>query len=263
MSEPTLTAPSAPAVSSSALRGLRRIAVVAIIVSLSLTALVGIVTLLTATFGELQGKVVLTTLLVAAFSITALCHLAVVGRALRIVGWVGIGASGVALILGVVLIWGSWENWNETWDDVLKAFATASVVAVSLAHANLLLLLAERRSPVLRTALFITVGLIGLLALLIILPIVTEGEIPGQNGELYFRVLGVVAILDALGTIVLPVINRVTRGSAHGLGVRLGPDAAGKVVRLASARGLTPDEFVELVVTALPESDEPAGGAAR
>lgn len=256
-----MTEPTAPSVSSSvsptALRGLRRITVVAIIVSLSLTALVGIVTLLTATFGELQGKVVLTTLLVAAFSITALCHLAVVGRALRVVGWVGIGMSGVALILGVVLIWGSWASWNEIWDDVLKAFATASIIAVSLAHANLLLLLAERRSPVLRVALFVTVGLIGLLALLIILPIVTDGEIPGDNAEPYFRVLGVVAILDALGTIVLPVINRVTRGSAHGLAVRLGADAAGKVIRLAGERGLTADEFVDLVITALPEDAAP------
>lgn len=247
MSEPNSTTPVL------ALRGLRRIGIIAIIVSLSLTALVGIITLLTASFGEVQAKVILTTLLVAAFSITALCHLSVVERALRIVGWVGIGMSGLALILGTVLIWGSWSNWNETWDDVLKVFATVAVLAVSLAHANLLLLLAERRSAVLRVALFTTVGLIVLLALLIILPIVTEGEIPGDNGELYWRVLGVVAILDALGTIVLPVINRVTRGTAQGLTVRLAPDTAGKLARLAAGRGETADEFVARVITQLPE----------
>ena len=50
---------------------LRRIAIIFIIVSLSLTALVGIVTLLTASFGEVQGKIILTTLLVAGFSITS------------------------------------------------------------------------------------------------------------------------------------------------------------------------------------------------
>jgi 4-amino-4-deoxy-L-arabinose transferase-like glycosyltransferase len=123
---------------------------------------------------------------------------------------------------------------------------------VSLAHANLLLLLAERRNPVLRTALFITVGFIALLAILIILPIATEGDIPGENGEFYWRILGVVAILDVLGTIVLPVINRFTR-VAVGLTVRLGPDAAGKVARLSSAQRLTPEALVEKAIADLPE----------
>jgi hypothetical protein len=237
----------------SAVRGVRRIAVLFIIVSLSLTALVGIVTLLTATFGDLQGKIVLTTLLVAAFSITALCHLAVAERALRVVGFVGIGASAIALVLGSVLIWASWENWNTGWEQMLKAFATASVIAVSLAHANLLLLLAERRSPVLRSALFITVAFIAVLAILIIVPILTDGEIPGENGEVYWRVLGVVAILDVLGTVVLPVINRFTRVGSVGLTVRLSPDAADKVARLSSARGLTAEALVERAIAELPE----------
>ena len=92
--------PSTP----SALRELRRTAVIFIIVSLSLTALVGIVTLLTASFGEVQVKVILTTLLVAGFSITALCHLAVVGRALRVVGFVGTPRR-AGTHHGVVLIW--------------------------------------------------------------------------------------------------------------------------------------------------------------
>ncbi len=252
-----MSAPARPAPSAT-VRSIRRLAVIFIIVSLSLTALIGIVTLLTATFGDLQGKIMLTTLLIAGFSITALCHLAVVDRALRVVGFIGIGASAVALLLGVVLVWFSWDNWNSGLDQVFKAFAIVSVIAVSLAHANLLLLLAERHNPLLRAALFTTVGFIALVALLIILPIATEGEIPGENGELYFRILGVAAILDVLGTIVLPVINRFTRVPA-GITVRLGADAAGKVTRLAAARGLTSDQFVELVVTALPESDAPAG----
>lgn len=242
--------PPAPPV----LRELRRTAVIFIIVSLSLTALVGIVTLLTASFGEVQAKVILTTLLVAGFSITALCHLAVVGRALRVVGFVGIAVSALALITGVTLIWGSWDNWNSGWDTVLKAFAVLGVLALSLAHANLLLLLGDRPSPLIRYGLIATVALIGVLALLIILPIVTDGRIPGDN-DVYWRILGVVAILDVLGTIVLPVVSRFTAGGrVASVTVRLHGDAAAKLTRIATQRGSTPAAVVEAAVAELPES---------
>lgn len=238
---------------------LRRIAIIFIIVSLSLTALVGIVTLLTASFGEVQGKIILTTLLVAGFSITALCHLAVAGRALRVVGYVGIAMSAAALITGAILIWGGWLNWGQEWEILLKTFAVVAILAVSLAHANLLLLLEGRRSRLVRIGLFTTVAMIGLLAILIILPIVTDGRIPGDNGEPYFRFLGVVAILDALGTIVLPVIARFTRtGEAvTSVTVRLHGDAAAKVARLSAATGSSHTAVVEAAVAAAPETSDP------
>lgn len=237
---------------ASTLKGFRRIAVVFIIVSLSLTALVGIVTLITSSFGEVQAKVVLTTLLMAGFSITALCHLAVVGRALRVVGFIGIAVSGAAFLSGAVLIWRAWDSWDAAWEVTLKVFATLAVLAVSFAHANLLLLLAERRNPAVRTGLFVTVALIGLVALMIIIPIVTGGEIPGDN-ETYWRILGVVAILDVLGTIVLPVINRFTRDGGAGAVIRLDADATAKVARIAAARGVTRDAVVTSAISELAE----------
>ena len=189
------------------LRTARRIAIIAIIVSLSLTALIGIITLLSGDFGEVQGRVLLTTLLLAGFSITVLCHLAVVGRALRAVGFVGVAVSGVALVIGLLLIWGE----ASFSDDLWKAFGTFGVLSVSFAHANLLLLLGQRRNTVVRVLLFATVACVGLVALLICLPILTEGDIPGDNGDAYWRLLGVVAILDVLGSIVLPVTGRFLR----------------------------------------------------
>ncbi|MEQ1737683.1 MAG: hypothetical protein ABL886_14920 [Rhodoglobus sp.] len=242
----------------SLLKDLRRIAIVFILVSLSLAALVGIVTLLTGSFGEVQGKIMLTTLLVAGFSITALCHLAVVGRALRIVGFAGIAMSAFALAAGTVLIWGAFDNWDTAWENVLKAFAVFGVLAVSLAHANLLLLLEERKSPLLRVGLFVTVGLIALLAVLILLPILTDGNIPDDN-ESYWRFMGVVAILDVLGTIVLPVLARFGRFAQGGdqvatVMVRLHGDAAAKVQRIAASTGATTSDVVESAMAALDDA---------
>lgn len=237
------------------LKGFRRTAIVFIIVSLTIAALFGIVTLLTGTFGELQSKVLLTTLLLAAFSITALCHLAVVGRTLRIVGYAGIIVSGFAFIAGVVLIWQDWSRWDATWEATMKGFGVLSVLALSLAHTNLLLILEERRNRAVRIGLWATIALIGLVALFIIIPIVTDGRVPGDYGDVYWRVFGVFAILDVLGTIVLPVIGRVTRGGATVLAVRLEGDAAAVLSRVAAQRGTTPAAVVEQLVA---ELDAPA-----
>ena len=190
----------------------RRGAIYGIIISFSAAALVGIVALLGGDFGETQGRVVLTTVLVGAFSITALCHLAVADRAMRVVAAVGLLASAAGLVFGLVLIWRDWDA--PGFDDWLRAFATAGILAVSVAHANLLLLLAGRRRRVIRVGLALTLVAIAVVAVMLILPILTDGDIPGPDGELYWRVAGVVGILDALGTVVVPVLAIFLRDGA-------------------------------------------------
>lgn len=217
----------------------RRTAIVAIIVSLSLTALIGIVTLLSGQWGEIQVKVLLTTLLLAVFSISVLCHLAVVGRALQIVGFVGVAVSSVSLVTGLLLIWAEWGNWDGQ-EAAFRLFGVTGVLAVSLAHANLLLLLGQRRNRVVRGLLYATVALIGLVALLLCLPIATSGEIPGSNGDGYWRLLGVTAILDVLGSIVLPVTGRFLRDErVVRLDLDLPPELDERLSQAAHAAGTT------------------------
>lgn len=183
----------------------RKGAIYGIIVSFTLTAVVGIIALLSGDFGETQGRIILTTLLMGGVSITALCHLAIADRAMRLVGFVGLAASTIALATGLVLIW---RDWNlEGFDDWLKVFAISGVLAVSFAHANLLLLLAGRRRQIIRIGLMVTLVMIAAVAIMISLPIASEGEIPGVgNEEWYWRLFGVVGILDVLGTVVVPVL---------------------------------------------------------
>ncbi len=183
----------------------RKGAIYGIIGSFSLAAIVGIIALLSNDFGETLIRIVLTTLLLGATSITALCHLAIADRAMRLVGFVGLGASTITLVTGLVLIWRDWSATDI--DEWLKVFATAGVIAVSFAHANLLLLLAGRHRAVIRIGLMITLVMISIVAIMIVLPIVSEGEIPGiGNEEWYWRLFGVVGILDVLGTVVVPVL---------------------------------------------------------
>lgn len=240
-----MTNDSAPSLAPSALRGLRRIAVIVIIVSLVVSAVIGIVTVLTGDFGDVQSDILLTTLTIAAFSITALCHLAVAGRAIRVVGFVGIAVSASAVLCAVVLIWSTWsfgDNSSEWW---FKGLFVGSILAVSLAQTNLLLLLAERTSAIVRYGLWVTILFIGILAILGILPILTDGKIPGDEYDAYTRVVVVVAILDALGTIALPVIARFVRepSAIHELVLR--GDTARRVTELGRARGQSPETVID------------------
>lgn len=194
--------------SASVVRGVRRAAIIAIVASLAVAALLGIIALLSGEFGDTQARILGTTLTIAAFGTTALCHLAVVARPVRVVGYVGIAASVAAAGCALVLIWGE-LSWEQT-EPVLKGLFVSIIVAVSLAQTNLLLLLSGRRHRAIRIGLGVTLAAIAIVALMLVPPILSDGEIPGPAyDEAWWRTFGVVAILDALGTIALPILALV------------------------------------------------------
>lgn len=249
---------------SALVTGFRRAAVIVIIVSLSLTALLGIAVLFTGGFGEVQGRILLTALLIAGFSITALCDLAVAGRTLRLVAFAGLVVSGIALVFGLFTIW--WDPGTDGWGDLLRWFGIAGVWAVSLAQVNLLLLLGGRRRLAVRIGLGITIVFIALVALLITLPIATNGSIPGDLGLDYWRVFGVFVILDALGTIVVPVVAIFVRDApsaesaagtaAPGMAVTgslqllLAPDVDARLTAVAARAGTSRERVAAYAIAA-------------
>lgn len=185
---------------------------IGIIASLSVAALIGIVALLFGTFTELQGRIMLSTLLIGVVSVLALCNLAGIDRAFRWISVTGLGVTALTLLSGLVLIW--MDRSGATNDEWLwKTFGIAGIAAVSAAHASLLLLLGGRTNKVVRVGLWATLAIIALVFLLIAALIVTDGDV---GSEAYARVLGTVAILDVLGTIVVPVVALFLRDPAAG-----------------------------------------------
>ncbi|MDN4599577.1 hypothetical protein [Leifsonia virtsii] len=251
--------PRPPAVERpDALRGIRRAAVVVLIVSFSVTALVGCVVLLTSGFGETQGRVILTTLLIGVFSSVSLCHLAVVSRPVRAVGFVGLAISAVALVLGLVLVWVPWGTGSwQLLGQAFRWFGTAGIVALTLAQVNLLLLLAgRRRHTIVRVGLPVTIAAASVVALMLVLPILTEGAIPGSGaGDLYWRLFGVVGIVDALGVVALPVLARLLRGGAVDA-VEAAPAAPstptldGRIAALSATTGLDRETLLQRALDA-------------
>jgi len=251
------------------IKGIRRIAVWTVVVSLVITALIGIYTIVSGDFGETQSKVMLTTLAVAAFSVLALCHLAIVERDVRAVGWIGIGTSALALITAAILIWWNFGDYmyqrDGIYGNIMKTFAITGLVALSLAHANLMLLLQTAPLRWIRSSLTVALILIAIVPTLIIPIILTDGMFPPQSfQDVYWRFFAVILILDALCTIALPVATLIVRGqdkrdeptstigasSAKSVTVTLSGVAATWVNAQAAASSRTADQVITSLIAA-------------
>lgn len=241
-----------------AVRGLRRAAIVVVIVSLLVAGALGILALLSGQFGETQGRILLTTLAVAAFGLTALCHLAIASHRFRIVGYIGIAASVAALVPALVLIW-SWFDLSGSTDDWFRALGVLTILAVTLAQTNLLLRAASSPRTVVRVGLAVTLASAAVVAIMLWLPILTDGSIPGADTG-YWRFFGVVAIVDVIGTIAVPIIGLVLRGDPTD-GARLTLDIpASLLARLdaeAAARGTDRQSVaMDVLARALPTGED-------
>ncbi len=173
---------------------LRRLVVLVTIGSFSVAALLGVLALLgSGDFGEGQGRVLATTMAVGVSSVAVLCYLATGGTPYERVGIAGGVTVLVPLVTALVLIWS--DDLLGADDEVLRTFGVGVVLAATLAQASLLLVLTGARET-LRVLLVVTLVLAGLLAVLV------SAAILGGEGDVLWRAIGIVAILDVLGTVV-------------------------------------------------------------
>jgi hypothetical protein len=223
----------------------RRVAATLTIGSFTIAALMGIAALLGGgDFGEGEARVLLTTLVVGCASICMLCYLATAGTP-----WAAAGVAGaVVLVLptatSLIMIWSDWDGDPE---GLLKAFGVGLVGAVTLAQVCLLLTTAGPRGS-LRLLLGATVVLACLVAAIVSGLILGEVEADGV-----WRLLGVAAILDVLGTLVTIALAKFagrsaseTRGTKQNGQVRLTISEAhsNAVVELSRETGRAPAAVV-------------------
>jgi hypothetical protein len=188
---------------------LRSYFVKGLLVSLGVAGLMGIVALLSGEFGMVQGKILLTTLLVGIYSMLCLCCLTLAGKRYEVVALLGVIFSSAALVLGLALVWIIFGDWEVSWpiaEFIWKMFYITGVVGFSLAHQSLLLLLADRPHALVQRLLWYTIIAITAVAAMLIYPVMEGFDLVD---EFYWRLLGVLAILDVVGTIATPVIAKL------------------------------------------------------
>jgi len=178
----------------------QRTLLLSFIASIALCGLVGIYCLILGSFDDLAARVLGTTTAVATASILALAS-AVPWERRR---WHPIGACGftvvaVALLLVLVAIWLEPSFGHEFYNLMF----IACVVAVAVPHIGLLSLARLRRQY--EWVRICNVIVIVMLTCQILLSIL--GEI---DSEFWYRFMGVLGILDACGTIAVPVLHRIS-----------------------------------------------------
>jgi hypothetical protein len=226
----------------------RRVAATLTIGSFSVAALMGIIALLAGgTFGEGEGRVLLTTLIVGCASICVLCYLATAGTRWAAVGVTGALVLVVPVATSLVLVWVDWDFFDNDMDGTMKAFGVGVLAAATLAQVCLLLALAGSRQS-LAFVLWPTVGLAAVLAILV------SGTILGEvDADALWRLIGVVAILDVLGTLVTIALakfggrddaNPAVTAANDGVRVTLSAAHAVRIEELSRATGRSPSDLV-------------------
>jgi hypothetical protein len=171
---------------------------------LGLTAVVAIVSVLGGEFGELQWKILATTLTISAASILSMACAAFIEKKKSL----NLGMSGIVLsiVAAVLLIIGIWPEIDS--ELYWRTTISVAVVAVGFAHGFLLVLpdLDDKQKWIQS---FSTVT-IGILCLLIVAAIL--GDI---NNDIYFRILAVVAIIAGLETLTIPILMKLQKGGGQ------------------------------------------------
>ncbi|MBF4607912.1 hypothetical protein [Curtobacterium sp. VKM Ac-1393] len=177
--------------------------------------LVGIVAVLVGDFGRVAVQLLLTIVVVVVFALLSWYDADVSSRRSGTFAFASIVTSMYLLVAGLYKVWlvptnphGGDDLWlvgERFWHWIWLV----GVARVALLHVHLLLVIHRRYpTPVLQVVAKTTVGVIGLLALLLSIPLLAP-DVHYAPG--YWRFVWVVVILDLLGTVVVPLSNALFR----------------------------------------------------
>lgn len=174
-----------------------------LIASVSVSALLGIFVILFGDFGEIEVKILMTTVTITCTSILGLACGAnfETGRS-KPLPIAGIVFAVISAILWIVLIWGNVSNE----EFIFKSVASSTLLAVSCSHLSLLLLAKlDRRFIWSRLLVFSCVGILSAILLYII------WLEPESDSDFVSRLIGVLSIIIAALTVTTPVFHKLSR----------------------------------------------------
>jgi hypothetical protein len=204
--------------------------------SFSIAALMGIAALLGAgDFGETSVRILLTTVVVGCASVVTLCCLVVVGGRFEPAGVLGFLFALATAGLALVMVWGGSDDLIE---DLYQVFGVGVTASLTLAQICLLLGLAGARRSLARL-MWATVVLAVVVGAMVCAMI--TGYDPSDS---FLRALGIIAILDVLGTLVTISLGVFGRADDR-VTVTLPPAVAARVQAESAATGRPVGEVVD------------------
>ncbi|WP_153002169.1 hypothetical protein [Leucobacter chromiiresistens] len=218
---------------------MRQWVVIVIIASFSIAASAGVIVLFGGVDTILALQVLASTALIGTCSVAVFCGAVLIGKRWQALGWVAVASAILTLGWCLRLVWGH-VGWDE---PVFEVTTTACTITGALSICSLLLLLVEHDIRAVRIGLCVTLGLIGIGVWMTMLPI---WKVPTSDG--YYRAMGIVWILAALGIVVLPILTLALRNgpraTSNATDARLSPASVRRIVTAARDSGISPDELV-------------------
>lgn len=182
---------------------LKQVFLYSLIASVCLSAFLGIIAILSGDFGELQIKVMLTSLTISDASLGGLCC----GAAYEAKRVPYFALAGI-LLVGITALMLLFGIWNEVhWDAYWQMVGTMSAFATAFAHLSLLQMarLTRLYQSAIWFAYVVDFSMCGLISYLIWWDY-------GFDEDWMFRLIGVDAILIAAVSILIPILHRLSRG---------------------------------------------------
>jgi hypothetical protein len=169
-----------------------------LVVSFAVAAILAVVALTAGDLGDLEVRILLTSVALGAFALTGLASSVRLARgSFRAVGVAGIVASAGALALFSLAVWT-----EEAPEALLRGTGGAAIVAAGLAHASLVLL-TPRGRPSARAA--VIVALVAAAAAALLLLASVSGLV--ALGSMGRRVAGALGIVALFGTAAGPALS--------------------------------------------------------
>ena len=198
MSQP-ITAPE----SSKILRASLWVAIGALIAA----ALVCVVWVLIGDDNGIIGKAFLTIVLLAGFAGVAIIEAQLASRRPAWLALASMVAWVLTLLIGAFLIWMPTSgHFGVGAERFFRFVLIVLIIQGALLHARLFLAASLRHQTTFTTVVtYVTIGLVGILAVMLLLPLVIQEAVDFR--PLYWRVVVALAILAAVGTALVPLVN--------------------------------------------------------
>jgi hypothetical protein len=184
---------------------LKRIFLLTLIVTLCISALIGVYAFLFGQFGDMEIKILLTTLSISYFSIISLaCAAAFEMRRGSILAPIGLIVSLLGIMLFLPGIWG------ECFDSeaYAKTMGIVAIAGFAFAHFCLLAIVPLETSK--RWTFYATSAFIFALAIHLSSWIIFEFD----NEEWHIRIAGILGILDGCGSLIVPILYKLSGGES-------------------------------------------------
>jgi uncharacterized small protein (DUF1192 family) len=176
------------------------------ICSIALSALMGIWAILS---GDVEYRVLGTTLTIVGTSILGLaCGAFLENPRSQKFPLIAVPAVGIifSVLSALIIVWLIWIEGNWSGDFIYKTLCVSSIFAFSLSHLSLLSIaqLSRRFRWSLITAYVVIFALASIISFIVVFE-------PPSDGGIVLRLIGVLAVVDAAVTVMIPIFHRLSR----------------------------------------------------